>query len=748
MKCHYEVLGVPRDASDDEIKKSYRKLALKWHPDKNLDNQEAAQKEFLLVQAAFEVLSDSHERAWYDNHREAILRGGVDKDYSDNCLNVYEYFTSSCYTGYDDGPGSFYAVYREVFNKIAAEDMEFAEEKEHFDIPTFGKSTSSYEEVVRPFYAYWQSYCTKRSYAWLDKWDIREAPNRRVVRLMEKQNKKLRDIGRKKRNEEVRALISFVRKRDRRVQAYKKVLEEKATENARKTAEQRNKQLEDRRKFVEASQETAWAQMADLERELKELEAAYASESDEEEDETEDEEEGGVDDADVNAENEEVAEEEEEDILMDELYCAACNKAFKTSQQRLNHDQSKKHKDKVKQLREELLEEDEHFKSDSEEEEIPLESKKSKKKKRKNKNLVLDEEGCNEPEVPSEQTTLPSDENPNPETEEIKDVIAGSTSTETPSDNNIETHAAVPEKAKGKKAKEKRKEKAAQNKDASSGTGISAQDQPVSCAVCQNKFSTKNKLFSHLKETGHAIYIPKSHKQANFLGRWYVIQKFSTASSCWSYDFEKGNDTYQIIQSRDHVILDTFGMDNTYKYTGTLDQPDLQNPGALRVRFPLSIAGKADYVVYDTDYTNFAAIYSCQPILFGHRRSASILSRKPILDANTVTSLRTKLEKSGVDPHDFSIIEQTNCKNRKEGDDTTINFGVDPNTFTSTNVANAVRGAGNAIGTGIQRAADGVNRIYDVVAGSDGSTTTSSTAGRISSDAEWVSGLRRRSVSP
>lgn len=64
MKCHYEVLGLARDVSASEIKKAYRRLALQWHPDKNLDNLVEAKEQFQLVQNAYEVLSDPQERAW------------------------------------------------------------------------------------------------------------------------------------------------------------------------------------------------------------------------------------------------------------------------------------------------------------------------------------------------------------------------------------------------------------------------------------------------------------------------------------------------------------------------------------------------------------------------------------------------------------------------------------------------------------------------------------------------------------
>lgn len=126
MRCHYEVLNISRDATNDEIKKAYRKLALIWHPgmlpkcctiiiviqlvfwfffkDKNADNIEEANKKFLEIQDAYETLMDSNERAWYDAHREVLLNGGLDSDKGNEhyMVNVYPYFTSSCFKGYGD----------------------------------------------------------------------------------------------------------------------------------------------------------------------------------------------------------------------------------------------------------------------------------------------------------------------------------------------------------------------------------------------------------------------------------------------------------------------------------------------------------------------------------------------------------------------------------------------------------------------------------------------------------------------
>ncbi|KAI7878932.1 DnaJ-domain-containing protein [Lichtheimia hyalospora FSU 10163] len=75
-KDYYAILGVPKNADDDTIKKAYRKQALKWHPDRNKDNVEQANQKFQEVGEAFEVLSDKNKRTIYDQYGEEGLKGG------------------------------------------------------------------------------------------------------------------------------------------------------------------------------------------------------------------------------------------------------------------------------------------------------------------------------------------------------------------------------------------------------------------------------------------------------------------------------------------------------------------------------------------------------------------------------------------------------------------------------------------------------------------------------------------------
>ncbi|KAL5203210.1 hypothetical protein ABZP36_014162 [Zizania latifolia] len=72
-KSYYDVLQVPKGASEDQIKRSYRKLALKYHPDKNPNNEEAT-KRFAEINNAYEVLTDQEKRKIYDRYGEEGLK--------------------------------------------------------------------------------------------------------------------------------------------------------------------------------------------------------------------------------------------------------------------------------------------------------------------------------------------------------------------------------------------------------------------------------------------------------------------------------------------------------------------------------------------------------------------------------------------------------------------------------------------------------------------------------------------------
>ena len=89
-RCYYETLSIEKNASGDEIKRSYRRLAMKYHPDRNPDDPEAETR-FKEATSAYEVLSDPEKRTQYDQYGHAGLRGTPGHDF--NRMNVEDIFS-------------------------------------------------------------------------------------------------------------------------------------------------------------------------------------------------------------------------------------------------------------------------------------------------------------------------------------------------------------------------------------------------------------------------------------------------------------------------------------------------------------------------------------------------------------------------------------------------------------------------------------------------------------------------------
>ncbi|CAI2164980.1 15944_t:CDS:2 [Funneliformis geosporum] len=79
-ETYYEILGIETDASEDDIRKAYRKQALLWHPDKNVQRKEESEAKFKKIAEAYEVLSDTNKKQIYDRYGEEGLKNGGPND--------------------------------------------------------------------------------------------------------------------------------------------------------------------------------------------------------------------------------------------------------------------------------------------------------------------------------------------------------------------------------------------------------------------------------------------------------------------------------------------------------------------------------------------------------------------------------------------------------------------------------------------------------------------------------------------
>ncbi|XP_065201455.1 apolipoprotein D-like isoform X2 [Planococcus citri] len=205
---------------------------------------------------------------------------------------------------------------------------------------------------------------------------------------------------------------------------------------------------------------------------------------------------------------------------------------------------------------------------------------------------------------------------------------------------------------------------------------------------------------------------PVKNFDANrFSGVWYAIQKTSTASPCLLYnvtatDFRK---IYNITQVSVNPLVGLV-KNNLYRYQGHLELSDETKSGKLTVKFPLSVAGTASYIVFDTDYETYAGVYSCQSLKVAHRHTAMILSRKTTLDKPIVEKLRDRLSRDQVNPFDLSIINHDNCNYN-----TNFTLEVNEHTFSKDNFKKIGKNIASAVGDAADFVYQGAKKIYHYV---------------------------------
>jgi DnaJ family protein A protein 5 len=492
------------------------------------------------VQSAYEVLSDPQERAWYDSHRDSILRGGGPTEEDEfernvrltsarDIVGLMGRFTTS--VPFTDAPNGFYGILQSTFETLAAEE-DSACDWQGLDTPQypeFGSAQDDYEDIVKPFYRVWINFSTKKTFSWRDAYKSSDAPDRATRRVIDKENKRLREEGIREFNDAVRALVAFVRKRDPRF-----------IPNSQSEAD-RQKILRDA-----AAAQAARSRAANQAKLNQHVVPDWAK---------------------INGHEEEVVFSDSSESEIEHIECVVCNKTFKSEKQYETHEKSKKHTKAVQTLQREMRKENKRLHLDDpslnkptsptealdglEELELELESGEAQSTddhldSPAQENGVMsaghsspeaDEQKGNKPQDGSAKQRPQKSEDGDSDSSDIDDDYASIENVENrlvsslSGPRSAEESLDVSNQATGKKtlgkAKAKRAKKAArQELDAVGGDqqvdprrrctrDEEADSSQFKCVTCQKAFPSKNKLFDHVKELEHAQPVPMPTRGKN-----------------------------------------------------------------------------------------------------------------------------------------------------------------------------------------------------------------------------------------
>lgn len=411
----YDILGVDSDATAEDVRKAYRKLALKWHPDKQNQvsdvERQLALETFRQVSNAYEILSDDRERQWYDAKLRRLQKSSSSQIYSQTFPEDFPEI-SSVISSREYMNGCFtLEEYLPLFKKIASM------ERSH------GHSCPDYQGCpVQVFYAEWGSFASSLDFSWINE-PISRNLDRRMRRMIEQEHAKARRQARKEYNESIRTFTEFCKKRDPAYIEWYSLYQKSRIEQVKET--------------VSKSQKREQRQNQEQRRENEE----------------------------------ERIEVEFEDVSYDAWYCPACEKYFKSEGSFRSHEMSKKHIKNVEimkhmlMLEEDFVHMDLHIDKNKRFIHDGVSIKSGKKKNRKKK-----EKGWKEKKEGHEETKTNNDK------EDNDSLLA----------------------AKATTRRRRRKDKSKIN---------TIKPPSLCCNVCNEEFPSRNQLFCHIKDTGHACQV-------------------------------------------------------------------------------------------------------------------------------------------------------------------------------------------------------------------------------------------------
>ncbi|KAK2954669.1 putative Chaperone protein DnaJ [Blattamonas nauphoetae] len=628
----FRLLGLTEEhPTDHQIRTAYRKMALRYHPDKNLDDPETAADAFKKVQKAYELLSDPQQRKWYEDHRDEV-DNDIDPEDDGDAMNfpidVDALIAQGSSSLFSASPDGFCQLFGNAFREISK--WNGTEGKD----PEFGLSNAS-DASVKQFYSFWSSFKTKRTFSWKDQYDVRRAENRYVRRAMEKENLKERQKGRTEANANVSQLVSYVMGIDQRlirIKAKDKKKEEERRAKAQKAVQKEKEREREKHRKIEdeaiAKGWFGWVSEDDFEGETedekeeeginfqkkrnkkggknqKNKEKKKAKQPQKPEHSDEHESDDGPKDPEMGMSDDE----DDDELSESDLTCDICNKAFKSLNQIENHLKSRKHKQNMKEEIERRQREkrqrqeetgdvseseksedpDKGAKEEPKEETHPLKTdidqEETSKQGEGEEEIIADSSdtsspnGDNDPSIhdtlhhrrhsrgkrsrsssssrsssqsssKSQPTPLPSQpvppsddwvqkkpkkkqRNPKPKAKQVKSAKIekvtissskplNSTDIKTALSNaglgeanvsvSVDIHSNKP-KAKKTTHAEERIEKDSENDD-DDDEKRPGEQATYNCETCGEVFKSRNALFSHLRKTKHAVYIPNEKEKS------------------------------------------------------------------------------------------------------------------------------------------------------------------------------------------------------------------------------------------